>query len=66
MLIVNSNENEPFILQFCYPGSEIDFLLDDTNEIKVRINKTNKAMGSLKFIWNVKHVALESNVKLFW
>ena len=43
----------------------MDFLLDDTREIRIRINKANKAMGALKFIWNAKHVALESKIKLF-
>ena len=43
----------------------MDFLLDDTNEIKIRINKANKSMEALNFIWNTKHVAIEVKIKLF-
>lgn len=59
---INTDEHMPFVSSFCCLGSEIDFLLDDTSEIRIRINKANKAIGALKFIWNAKYVALESKI----
>ena len=66
VLDISTEEHIPFASSFCYLGSEIDFLLDDTSEIRIRINKANKAMGALKFIWNAKHVSLDSKIKLFF
>ena len=42
VLVVNSNEHVSFISQFCYLGYEIDFLLDDTNEIKLGLARLTK------------------------
>ena len=50
VLDINLEEYVPFVLHFCYLGSEIDFLLNNTNEIKIMINKANKAMRVLNFI----------------
>ena len=66
VLDISTEEHIPFASSFCYLDSEIDFLLDDTSEIRIRINKVNKAMGVLKFIWNAKHVSLDSKIKLFF
>ena len=65
VLDINLEEYVPFVLHFCYLGSEIDFLLNNTNEIKIMINKANKAMRVLNFIQNAKPIALEVKIKLF-
>ena len=66
VLDISTEEHVPFASSFCYLGAEIDFLLDDTSEIRIRVNKANKAMGALKFIWSAKHVSLDSKIKLFF
>ena len=64
-LVLNENQCVPFVLQFCYLGTIIDFLLDGTTDIKCRIMKANKAVGALSFIWNSNEVSLDAKVKLF-
>jgi len=66
VLDISTEEHIPFALSFCYLGSKIDVLLDNTSEIRIRVNKANKAMGALKFIWNAKHVSLDSKIKFFF
>lgn len=64
-IILNDDEKIPFATEFCYLGSAIDFLIDDTVDIKCRISKANKAMGALGFIWRSKQVRMETKIKLF-
>ena len=64
-IIINNNESIPFVSEFCYLGSIIDFLLDDTSDIKSRILKANCAVGALKCIWNAPEISLNTKVKLF-
>ena len=51
VIIINDNELISFVLNFCYLGSFIVFLIDNTLEVKSRITKASKAMGALEFIW---------------
>ena len=46
-------------------GTVIDYLLDDSNDIRICINKANKAMGALSFIWNSLNVQIDSKIKLY-
>ena len=50
---------------FCYLGSILDFLLDDTIDVDIRIGKANKVLGALNFIWDAKEVKLHDKIKLF-
>ena len=43
----------------------INFLLGDTNEIRIRINNANKAIGALEFVWSTPHVVIDSKMELF-
>ena len=43
----------------------IDFLLDDTTDVKNRISSANKALGALSFIWDLAEVALETKIHLY-
>ena len=49
-IIVNEIKFIPFVPNFYYLGSVIDFLIDDTTDVKSRITKASKAMGALGFI----------------
>ena len=40
-------------------------MLDSTTGIKSRIEKVNKAIGALSFIWNADCLSLESKIKLY-
>ena len=53
-----------FTKEFLYLGSNIDFLIDDTTDVKNRISKASKAMGALKFIWDAVEVPLSTKIKL--
>ena len=49
----NIDDNDRFISftpSFKYLGSMIDFLLDDSTDVKHRINSALKALGTLRFI----------------
>ena len=45
-------------------GSNTDFMLDGTEDVKSRIDKASKSMGVLKFVWDEKDVPLETKIKL--
>ena len=60
-----TEEHVPFESSFCYLGTIIDFMLDDTSDISCRVSKANKAMGALSFIWDTSEVSLETKVSLF-
>ena len=45
--------------------SEIDFLMGDSEDAKIRINAVSKSMGVLKFILDDCSVSIETNIKLF-
>ena len=47
---VNGSENIVFTNNFCYLGSILDFLLDNTSDIKLRMSKAEKAIGALSFM----------------
>ena len=53
-----------FTKAFLHLGSKIDFLIDDTTDVKNRISKANKSMGALKFIWDALEVPLTTKIKL--
>ena len=55
----------PFTSEFCYLGTMIDFLLDDTSDVKARIVKATKAVGALNFIWKSNQISLETKKKLY-
>ena len=54
-----------FTKAFLYLGSNIDFLIDDTTDVKNRISKANKSMDILKFIWDAVEVPLDTKIKLY-
>ena len=54
-----------FTNEFLYLGSSIDFLIDDTTDVKNRISKASKSMGALKFIWDAVEVPLPTKIKLY-
>jgi len=54
-----------FTMEFLYLGSNIDFLIDDTTDVKNRISKASKSMGALKFIWDAVEVPLSTKIKLY-
>ena len=65
-IIVNANRGKfEFTIKFVYLGSTLTFLLDDTIDIKCRISKASKAMGTLKSIWEAKDVLLMAKRKLY-
>ena len=49
-LTFNKDENIPFVENFCYLRTVLDFLMDDTNDIKARNRESNKALCVLNFI----------------
>ena len=63
--MINNDASIPFIIEFCYLGSIINFLLDDTTDIKRRIVKANKVISALGCIWSPPQISLETKVKLF-
>ena len=54
-----------FTKAFLYLGSNIDFLINDTMDVKNRISKANKSMGALKFVWDAVEVPLITKIKLY-
>ena len=42
-----------------YLGSQVDFTLDDMADTKSRIEKANKTVSALSFIWNADCLLLE-------
>ena len=54
-----------FTLTFKYPGSLIDFLLDDSTNVKNRISSASKALGTLSFIWDSGETSNETKIKLY-
>ena len=54
-----------FTNEFLYLGSNIDFLIDDTTDVRNRISKASKSMGALKFIWDAVEVPLSTKIKLY-
>ena len=65
VIVINESELMPFTANFCYSGSVIDFLIDDTTDVKSRVNKASKAMGALGFIWKAPQTCLDTKIKLF-
>ena len=62
------NNNEGFITFtsiFKYLGSMIDFLLDDSTDIKNRITNANKAIRALSFIWDSAEILIETKIQLY-
>ena len=53
-----------FVTSFNYLGSIISYDLDDTKDIKKRIDKASSAMGALNFIWNAEEISLRTKIKL--
>ena len=45
-------------------GSNTDFMLDGTEDVKSKIDKASKSMGVLKLVWDEKDVPLETKIKL--
>lgn len=64
-IVINSNETIPFVSNFCYLDSMINFLLNNTTDIKSRITKASKAARDLGFVWKSSQISLETKVKLF-
>ena len=54
-----------FTKEFTYLGSSIDFLMNNITDARKRVSKTNKAMGTLKFAWNIVKVLLIIKIKLY-
>ena len=65
VIIINERETIPFTINFCYLGPVIDFLIDDTTDMKSRVSKASKAMGALVFIWKTPQICLDTKIKLF-
>ena len=59
-LTVNSVEFIPFTSDFYYLGTIVDFLLDDTSDVKARIVKATKAVSALNFVWKLNQISLET------
>ena len=65
---ITIDDNDGFISftpSFKYLGSMIDFLLDDSTDVKHRINAASKALGALKFIWDSPETSLETKIRLY-
>ena len=54
-----------FTKKFSYLRSVINFLLDNTEGIKNRINKVIKLIRALKFIQDKKDMLIEIKIKLY-
>ena len=54
-----------FTHYFKYLRSIIDFLLNNTTDIDIRISAANKVMGVMAFIWNTEEVLMETKYKLY-
>ena len=65
--IVVDEQGGKFIFtdQFIYLGFMLTFLLDNTIDVKHRITKASKAMGTLRHVWMAKEIPLYSKVKLY-
>ena len=62
------NNNNGFILfatEFKYLGSCINFLLDNTIDIKIRIKKVTKAISTLSFVWDFTLVVPKTKVNSY-
>lgn len=44
-------------------SSAMSFLLDDTEDVKIRIKKASKSMGALDFTWSIEDSPIETKVK---
>ena len=53
-----------FTLKFTYLGSHVDFIVDGTEDVKIRINKASKSIGALKITCNENDVPLDTKMKL--
>ena len=47
------------------PRFYIDFLIDDTMDVKNRISKVNKSIDIQKFVQNAAEVSLITKLKLY-
>ena len=54
-----------FVKIFKYLGSHIDYLLDNSADIIIRIRQASKAVGALNFIWDAESVIIKTKVKLY-
>ena len=45
-------------------GSTLNFIMDDTEDVKNRINKVTKSMGAFNVIWEAREIPLKSKIKL--
>ena len=54
-----------FIKSFKYLSLMIDYMLDNTMDILARIKNANKAIGMLKFIWDIDEASLETKIHLY-
>ena len=60
-----NNTHIPFTKSFKYLGSQINFLLQDSEDINLRISKANKAMGALNHFWRNKAVDTHSKFLIY-
>ena len=43
----------------------IDFLLNDSTDVRNRVKSANKAIGALSFIWDSNKTLLETKIYLY-
>ena len=55
----------PFTSDFCYLGTMIYFILDDTLDVKARIVKATIAVCALNIVWKTNLISLETSKKFY-
>ena len=63
--IRESGHYVPFVKQFNCIGTIIDYLLDDTIDVKKRISQAKRSVGALSKVYKSTAMSLETKVKLY-
>ena len=64
-IVDNKNNHIHFVKEFKYLGTTINYMLDDTLDIKFRISQASKAVGALTPLWKSPAVSIETKIKLY-
>jgi len=65
IILDEHNNHIHFVKEFKYLGTIINYMLDDTIDIKHRITQASKAVGALNSLWNSQAVSIETKVKMY-
>ena len=54
-----------FAKKFVHLENNVDFLIDDTTDVRCRMTKAKKLMGTLKFAWEAREAPLHTKLKIY-